>query len=105
PARRLPPMNWRWNFRLSLRSLRRNPAASAVIVLLLGFGIGANTAFFTVLDSVLLHPVRGIAHPDQLVQLLRTSKGEVQSNGSYPDYRDYRDQSNSLQALIAERLV
>src|SRR5438874_2226941 len=98
-------MNWKWNFRIAVRSLRRNPSLSLAIILLLGLGIGANTAFFTVLESVLLRPARGVARPEELVQLRRTRNQQVQSNGSYPDYLNYRDQARSLQGLIAERIV
>jgi predicted permease len=54
--------------RYSLRSLARNPAFSAVIVLLLAFGIGANTLIFTAVDVLLLRDVP-VDHPEQLVRL------------------------------------
>ncbi len=54
--------------RYSLRSLARNPAFSAVIVLLLAFGIGANTLIFTAVDVLLLRDLP-VDHPEQLVRL------------------------------------
>ena len=58
----------RQDFRLALRSLRRAPAFSVLIILTLGLGIGANTAIFSLMDQVLLRmlPVRA---PDELVLL------------------------------------
>jgi len=54
--------------RYSLRTLVRNPAFSAVIILLLAFGIGANTLIFTAVDVLLLRDVPA-DHPEQLVRL------------------------------------
>src|ERR1700722_130733 len=52
----------------SLRTLARNPAFSAVIVLLLAFGIGANTLIFTAVDVLLLRDLP-VDHPEQLVRM------------------------------------
>jgi predicted permease len=54
--------------RFSLRTLARNPAFSAVIVLLLAFGIGANTLIFTAVDVLLLRDLP-VDHPEQLVRM------------------------------------
>src|ERR1700676_5443883 len=54
--------------RYSVRSLARNPAFSAVIVLLLAFGIGANTLIFTAVDVLLLRDLP-VDHPEQLVRM------------------------------------
>lgn len=54
--------------RYSLRTLARNPAFSVVIVLLLAFGIGANTLIFTAVDVLLLRDLP-VDHPEQLVRL------------------------------------
>jgi predicted permease len=52
----------------SLRTLARNPAFSAIIVLLLAFGIGANTLIFTAVDVLLLRDLP-VDHPEQLVRM------------------------------------
>jgi len=71
--------------RYSLRSLARNPAFSAVIVLLLAFGIGANTLIFTAVDVLLLRDLP-VDHPEQLVRMQ-----DIHPNGfrtitpSFPD--------------------
>ena len=54
--------------RYSLRTMARNPAFSAVIVLLLAFGIGANTLIFTAVDVLLLRDLP-VDHPEQLVRM------------------------------------
>ena len=45
------------DLRFALRALRRNPSLTAVIVLSLGLGIGANTAIFSVVNALMLKPL------------------------------------------------
>ncbi len=66
---------WQWplieNFlmdvRYGLRQLRRSPGLTAVVVLSLALGIGANTAIFTLLNAIVLRALP-LQHPEQLVQ-------------------------------------
>src|SRR5215813_3497148 len=88
-----------------LRSLRRIPGVAFTIVLLLGFGIGANTALFSLFRAILMRPIPGIADSEGLVRIRRTQFGRAQGNQSYPDYLDLRAQSHTMKDLIAERLV
>src|ERR1051326_8590674 len=81
----------------------KSPGLAATVVLLLGFGIGANTAFFSVLYAVLLRPIPGVEHSQDLVRLRRSQNGRVQSNQSYPDYLDFRDHAKSAAGVVAER--
>src|SRR5215510_14383656 len=57
--------------RYGLRSLRRHPAFTAMAVLSLAIGIGANTAIFGVVRAVLFHP-SPLAHPETLVNIYET---------------------------------
>ena len=87
------------DLRFVLRSLRKNPAFSLVIVIVLGLGIGANTAIFSVINTVLVKPL-DYSEPDRIVavqtlNMVRGSKYQV----SAPDFRDWRDQSDSFEAF------
>jgi predicted permease len=79
------------------RSVRKSPGFFAVAVLTLALGIGANTAMFSVINSVLLLPPP-FHEPDRLVRLYET---EV-SPGNYPltgpDYLDWQAQNRTLEA-------
>jgi predicted permease len=82
-----------------LRSLRKNPGFTLVVVLVLGLGIGANTAIFSVVNTVLLKPL-DYSEPDRIVTVASLN---MQRGTSYqvsaPDFRDWRDQSDSFEAF------
>jgi predicted permease len=95
------------DLRYALRTLRRNPAFTAVVVLTLALGIGANTAIFTLIDAVILRhiPVR---HAEELVAIGNTARVGSLSQGSpradllsYPLYRDLRDRNALVSGLVA----
>jgi putative ABC transport system permease protein len=86
----------------ALRTLARNPGFAAVSVLALALGIGANTAIFTVVNSVLLKPLR-FQKPEQLivVQERNLKAGFPQFSLSPGNYLDYRDHNHSFSAIMA----
>jgi predicted permease len=87
------------DLRYGLRMLRRSPGFTAVAVLSLSLGIGANTAIFSVIDALMLKrlPVR---HPEQLVTLRHTFQGRSDS-ASYHAYQRFRDITQFFSAVAA----
>src|SRR6266436_5223374 len=86
--------------RFGLRTLRKSPGFTAVAILTLALGIGANTAIFTMTNGLMLHtlPVRD---PEQLVELLHQYPGESAFNGfSWDAYQVMRDGNRVFSDLI-----
>ncbi|MCG8468946.1 MAG: ABC transporter permease [Gemmatimonadetes bacterium] len=86
--------------RFAVRSLRHRPGFSALVVLTLALGIGANTAIFTVVNGVLLEPL-AYPEPGSLVRIGPgwDPEGPLR-NMSYPDAIDVEAQSASLESLV-----
>ncbi len=85
----------------ALRTLSRTPGYTAVAVLTLGLGIGANTAMFTLVDGVLMRPLP-YQDADRLVTLWSSSLSRgpyTRSPVSYPDFRDWRSQATSFEGM------
>src|SRR6266700_7962516 len=92
----------------AIRQLRKSPGFTAVAVITLALGIGANTAIFTLLDQALLRSLP-VKEPNRLT-VLRFSgddTGSTHARGnsdlefSYPMYRDLRDRNSVLNGAIA----
>ena len=88
------------NLRFSLRMLRKSPAFTAIAVLTLALGIGANTAVFTVVYASLLAPLP-YPNPDQLVMVWSRINGH-NNTVSVADYLDWKRQNTVFQDLIAQ---
>ncbi len=84
------------DIRHGIRTMARTPVFTAIMVIVLAIGIGANTAIFSVVDAVLLRP---LAYRDsgRLVTILMNGEGPV----SVANYIDWRDQSRSFAAMGA----
>src|SRR5205823_672320 len=96
--------NFQQDLRGGLRMLKKSPGFTAVAVLSLALGIGANTAIFTVINAVFLHPLP-IEEPSRVVELFTRDSKTVQSGNftltptSYQNYEDYRDQNQVFTGL------
>src|SRR5205085_834056 len=77
------------DLRFALRSLRRQPAFTAITVITLALGIGANTAIFSVINAVMLTPLP-YREPHRLVMLWETRPGSDRPLVSYPNFKDWR---------------
>jgi putative ABC transport system permease protein len=88
------------DLRYALRTLRNSPAFTAVAVLTLALGIGANTAIFSVVNGVLLRALP-YPEPDKLMQVRAVFRSGGLGSVSYPDFRDLRDHNRSFAALAA----
>jgi len=90
------------DFRHALRILHRSPGFTAVAVLTLALGIGANTAIFSVVDAILLRPLP-YPEPDRLVRVWESSlKFDSPRNVVNPlNFLDWRDHSQSFETMAA----
>jgi predicted permease len=90
------------DIRYGWRMLARNPSFTAIAVLTLAIGIGASTAIFSVVDTVLLRPLP-YQQPDQLVVVSETLPGmSMDEIGvSAGEYQDYRDRNRSFSQVAA----
>ncbi|MGO8792662.1 MAG: ABC transporter permease [Terriglobia bacterium] len=92
------------DLKYGLRILAKNPGFTAVAVLTLALGIGASTAVFSVVNTVLLKPLP-YADPDRLVTVesLDNRRASVRNSLSYPDFFDFRAQNHVFDHLVTSR--
>src|SRR6266481_6436285 len=89
------------DLRFASRMLRKNPGFTAVAVLTLALGIGANTAIFSVLEGVVLAPLP-YREPDRLVMVwLNNFNLKSVTDLSYPDFVDWRRSAHSFEKMAA----
>jgi predicted permease len=90
------------DIRIGLRMLRKNRAFTAVAILTLGLGIGANSAIFSVVDAMLLRPLP-YPEPEGLVRVWESSlKYDSARNVVNPlNFMDWRDQSQAFESMAA----
>ena len=92
------------DIRFGLRMLRKNPGFTAVAVLTLALGIGANAAVFSVVYAVLLRPLP-YKDPSSLIVLNETTPMVGTVSVSYPNFLDWRNQSHTFSEMAAVRGV
>jgi predicted permease len=91
--------------RFGLRMLRKSPGFTAVAVLTLALGIGANTAIFSLVDCIVLRPLP-IESPDRVVFLVSSVKGGgLTSAFPYPEFQDIRAQTTNIFSDVAAAQV
>jgi predicted permease len=99
---------WLWleeflqDLRYGARTLRKNPAFTAIAILTLALGIGANTSLFSVVNAVLLNPLP-YPHPEQLVTLHESKPNFRAGSISYPNFRDWRKDNRTFSSMAIAR--
>jgi predicted permease len=99
---------WLWfeellqDLRYGARSLRKNPGFTAIAILTLALGIGANTSLFSVVNGVLLNPLP-YPHPEQLITLHESKPNFKNGSISYPNFLDWQKDNHAFSAMAITR--
>ena len=98
---------WLWwdhlrqDVRFGLRTLRKNPGFTAIAMITLALGIGANSTVFSWINSTLFDPIPGASHTNEIVAVTRGGTVSTPGEFSYPDFVDLREASHSFAGLTA----
>ena len=95
-------MDFRQDVKYGLRVLLKSPGFTAIAVLTLALGIGANTALFSVVNGVMLNPLP-FPKPDQLVAVYQKTDQFEESSVTYLNYLDWQKQNHSFSEFGAFR--
>lgn len=86
--------------RYAIRSLRRTPGLTAIVVITLALGIGMTVTPFSMLDALIFRPYP-VPHPRDVVTLVSTSHDNSFDSFSYREYLDIRDHTKSYDGVVA----
>lgn len=90
------------DIRFALRGLRKQPVLTGVAIMTLALGIGANTAMFSVINTVLLRPLP-YPNPDRLVWMNESGDEVANRMLSYPNFVDWRTRNHTFEAMSTYR--
>ncbi|HTG62155.1 MAG TPA: ABC transporter permease, partial [Terriglobia bacterium] len=101
---------WRWNWlenllqdvRYGMRMLVKHPGFTAVVVLTLALGIGANTAIFSVVNGVLLSPLP-FPNAKRVVSMFQDKPNFPKGSISYPNFLDWQHDNRTFESIAAYR--
>ncbi len=94
------------DLRFGLRMLRRSPGFSALAILCLTLGIGANAAVFSWIEGILFRPYPLVTHQERLVALTGTARGEAGATWiSWPDLLDLQKSCTLVDSFIVAKIM
>ena len=94
------------DLRYGFRQVCRNPGFSALVILCLTLGIGANAAVFSWVEGILFRPYPAVAHQERLLALAGTSRGENGATAvSWPDFLDLRRGCSLCEDLFVSKIT
>jgi predicted permease len=88
------------DLRYAVRGLAKSPGWTVAAVLTLALGVGANVAVFSLVDTLMLRPISGLADPGRLVWVAPTEEGRPRA-ASYPDFAEFREQAAVFSGVAA----
>ena len=94
------------DLRFGFRMLRRSPGFSALAILCLTLGIGANAAVFSWVEGILFRPYPAVTHQEQLFALTGTARGESEPTAiSWPDLLDLQRSCKQIDSFIVNKIM
>src|SRR5262249_19611125 len=99
-----------WNFfstllqdvRFAWRTLRKSPGFTCAALLTLALGTGANTAIYTIIDGVLLHPIP-FANPEKLVAMYQKTQRSEKNSIPYLNFLEWQKQTQTFESIAGWR--